>query len=53
MVFGDDEDSCTREDFREVITTYLGESRMIYLVVGDAETQFHRLKRFSDSPCTD
>ncbi len=33
----------TLEDFREVITTYLDESRMIYLVVGDAQTQLHRI----------
>ena len=33
----------TQDDFREVITTYLDESRMIYLVVGDAETQLGRV----------
>ena len=33
----------TLEDFREVITTYLDESRMIYIVVGDAETQLPRI----------
>ena len=33
----------TLEDFREVITTYLDESQMIYLVVGDAETQLPRM----------
>ena len=29
----------TQDDFREVINSYLDESRMIYVVVGDAETQ--------------
>ena len=33
----------TQDDFREVINTYLDESRMIYVVVGDAETQRARL----------
>ena len=33
----------TQDDFREVITTYLDESRMIYVVVGDAETQLARI----------
>lgn len=33
----------TLEDFRAVINTYLDESRMIYLVVGDAETQLDRV----------
>ena len=33
----------TLEDFHEVITTYLDESQMIYLVVGDAETQLPRM----------
>ena len=33
----------TRQDFREVISTYLDESQMIYLVVGDAETQLPRI----------
>ena len=33
----------TQDDFREVITTCLDESRTIYLVVGDAETQLGRV----------
>ena len=33
----------TQDDFREVINTYLDESRMIYLVVGDADTQLGRV----------
>ena len=33
----------TQADFREVIDTYLDESRMIYVVVGDAETQLGRV----------
>lgn len=33
----------TLDDFRSVITTYLDESQMIYVVVGDAETQLDRL----------
>ena len=33
----------TLDDFREVIETYLDESRMIYVVVGDAETQLERV----------
>ena len=31
------------DDFRDVITTYLDESQMIYVVVGDAETQLGRM----------
>ena len=33
----------TLEDFRAVINTYLDESRMIYLVAGDADTQLGRV----------
>ena len=33
----------TLDDFRDVITTYLDESQMIYVVVGDAETQLGRM----------
>ena len=33
----------TLEDFQDVITTYLDESQMIYVVVGDAETQLDRV----------
>ena len=33
----------TLDDFHEVIDTYLDESRMIYVVVGDAETQLGRV----------
>ncbi|HJN43178.1 MAG TPA: pitrilysin family protein [Vicinamibacterales bacterium] len=33
----------TQDDFRDVITTHLDESRMIYVVVGDAETQLGRM----------
>ena len=33
----------TRDDFRQVIDAYLDESRMIYVVVGDAKTQLGRL----------
>ena len=33
----------TQDDFREVINTYLDESRMIYVVMGDAETQLGRV----------
>jgi zinc protease len=33
----------TQDDFREVLNTYLDESRMIYVVVGDAETQLGRV----------
>ena len=33
----------TQDDFREVINTYLDESRMSYVVVGDAETQLGRV----------
>jgi zinc protease len=33
----------TRDDFRQVIDAYLDESRMIYVVVGDAETQLDRI----------
>ena len=33
----------TQDDFREVIDTYLDESQMIYVVVGDAETQLDRV----------
>ena len=33
----------TLDDFREVINTYLDESRMIYIVVGDADTQLGRV----------
>ena len=33
----------TPDDFREVINAYLDESQMIYLVVGDAETQLGRV----------
>ena len=33
----------TLEDFQEVIETHLDESRMIYVVVGDADTQLGRM----------
>ena len=33
----------TQDDFREVINSYLDESRMIYVVVGDAATQLARV----------
>ena len=33
----------TLDDFRDIINTYLDESRMIYLVVGDAATQLARV----------
>jgi len=33
----------TRDDFRAAITTHLDESQMIYVVVGDAETQLDRM----------
>ncbi len=33
----------TLDDFRDTITTHLDESQMIYVVVGDAETQLDRM----------
>lgn len=38
----------TQEDFRDVIETYLDESQMIYLVVGDEETQLGHLVELGD-----
>jgi zinc protease len=35
----------TLDDFTEVIETYLDESQMIYVVVGDAKTQLGRMAK--------
>jgi zinc protease len=37
------------EDFKSVINEYLKETDMVYLIVGDKETQFEEVKKLKGS----